>query len=80
MNLKTSIRTGLRKVASVIRNNRAVAVVGGAAVSSASFAQTAASIDVSAVTGYIQEGVVALAAVGVAFLGFRYLKKVYNKI
>jgi hypothetical protein len=45
-----------------------------------SFAQDSGSLDTSSVTADISEGVAAVAVVGAAWVGFKYLKKVWNKI
>ena len=48
------------------------------AVSGAASAQ--ATLDVTSVTAEIASGVVAMGIIGVAWVGFKYLKKVWNKI
>ena len=46
-----------------------------------SFAQDSGpTIDTSSITADIAAGVTAVAAVGAAWVGFKYLKKVWNKI
>lgn len=66
---------GLKKYASV-------GVVSTALMSGVVFAQTdgGGTLDTSAVTADIAEGVAAIAVVGAAWVGFKYLKKVWNKI
>lgn len=70
------------KAADAVRNNRVVAAVMLALTAAPSFAQTGGtSIDTSSVTSMISgDGVAALAAIGAAWLAFRYLKKVWNRI
>ena len=50
------------------------------ALPAVSFAQDSGSLDTSQVTADITEGVAAVAVVGAAWVGFKYLKKVWNKI
>lgn len=58
--------------------DRIAAGVALAAVSGAASAQ--ATLDVSAVTAEITEGLAAMAIIGAAWVGFKYLKKVWNKL
>ena len=58
---------------------RALGLV-AAVVAVPAFAQSSGSMDVSSVTADISEGLVALATVGAAWVGFKYLKKVWNRI
>ena len=61
-----------------VRNADRIAV--GVALVALSGAASAATMDVTAVTGEIADGVVAMGLIGVAWVGFKYLKKVWNKI
>lgn len=69
----------LSKAAGAVRNNRVVAALMLAFTAAPSFAQTS-SIDVSGPTGQITAGLAAVAALGAAWVGFKYLKKVWNRI
>lgn len=63
--------------ASVLRG----AAVVGSVIAVPAFAQTSGgSIDVSAVTAVITEGLAAVATIGAAWVGLKYLKKVWNKV
>lgn len=71
----------LKGAAAAVRKNRLVTGVMLALAGAPAFAQGTSSIDTSSVTGMISgDGVAALAAIGAAWLAFRYLKKVWSRI
>jgi len=60
-----------------------VVVTGSALMAGSAFAQTTSSggsIDTSAIVSTIGEGLAAVAAIGAAWLGFKYLKKVWARL
>lgn len=63
-----------------LRNIRAPLALSLALTAGAASAQTAAAIDTSSVVATIGTGLVAVAAIGAAWIGFRYLKKVWAKL
>lgn len=65
--------TGLKRYAQA-------ALAGMALTAGAAMAQTGDSIDTSSVVATITSGLAAIAAIGAAFLGFKYLKKVWNRL
>lgn len=69
------------KAAEVVRNNRVVSGLMLAFVGAPAFAQTGGTaIDVSGPVGQITAGLAAVATLGAAWVGFKYLKKVWNRI
>lgn len=50
------------------------------AIAGSAMAQTTPTIDVSGPTGQITAGLAAVATLGAAWVGFKYLKKVWNRI
>ncbi|MHA6203503.1 major capsid protein [Dyella soli] len=68
-----------QKFLMAVRNNRTVAALMVSAVAAPAFAQ-AGTIDTSSVVATITSGLAAIAAIGAAWVGFKYLKKVWNRI
>jgi hypothetical protein len=57
-----------------------VLLASGGAIAGSAMAQDASSIDTSSVVATISTGLTAVAAIGAAWLGFKYLKKVWNRL
>lgn len=76
--LKSAARKGVKKLAAVAAG--AALLVGGSVATSGSAMAQAAAIDTTDVVATIGTGLVAIAAIGAAFLGFKYLKKVWNRL
>lgn len=68
------------KAANAVRNNRVMTALMLAMTGAPAFAQTGTSIDVSGPVGQITAGLGAIATLGAAWVGFKYLKKVWNRI
>lgn len=69
----------LRNALNAVRKNTVVATVLAFAVAAPAMAQTA-TIDTSGPVATITAGLAAVAAIGAAFVGFKYLKKIWNRI
>ena len=67
------------KAAEAVRNNRVFAALSLAMVGAPAFAQSDA-IDVSGPVAQITAGLAAVATLGAAWVGFKYLKKVWNRV
>lgn len=63
-----------------VRSVRAPLALGALVVAGAASAQSSGGMDVSGVTTTITGALAAIAAIGAAWVGFRYLKKVWNKL
>lgn len=70
----------LAKSAQAVRNNKGALVAMMFVLAGSAMAQTGDSIDTSSVVATITSGLAAIAAIGAAFLGFKYLKKVWNRL
>ncbi|MCX0025363.1 major capsid protein, partial [Salmonella enterica] len=77
---KTTMKNALNKACMAVRNNRVVAGLTLALVGAPAFAQTTSAIDVSGPVAQITAGLAAIATLGAAWVGFKYLKKVWNRI
>jgi len=58
----------------------AMTLASGGLMAGAAMAQDSSGIDTSSVVSTITEGLAAVAAIGAAWVGFKYLKKVWNRI
>lgn len=68
------------KAALAVRNNRVIAGALMLVAGAPAFAQTTNAIDVSGPVAQITAGLAAVATLGAAWVGFKYLKKVWNRI